>query len=94
MTRLLLTAKAWESSAIALASVHICGIYMWQLHAQELRCVLYDYDALDKDDKIGEAKIAIKDLENQQEKDIWLDVNEMQDKQPSNHKVHCHSRPR
>lgn len=58
---------------------------------QELRCVLYDYDALDKDDEIGEAKIAVKDLKNQEEKDIWLDINETQDKHPSNHKVCWHS---
>ena len=58
---------------------------------QELRCVLYDYDALDKDDEIGEAKIAIKDLKNQEEKDVWLDIHETQDKHPSNHKVCWHS---
>lgn len=54
---------------------------------QELRCVLYDYDALDKDDQIGEATIAIKDLKNQEEKDVWLDVNETHEKHSNKHQV-------
>ena len=58
-----------------------------RMHAQELRCVLYDYDALDKDDEIGEAKLAVADLKNQEEKDVWLDVEEMTPDGPSQHKV-------
>lgn len=44
--------------------------------AQELRLVLYDYDAMDRDDEIGEAKVAVKDLKDQQEADLWLDIHE------------------
>ena len=57
------------------------------MHVQELRCVLYDYDALDKDDEIGEAKLAVADLKNQEEKDVWLNVEEMIPDGPSQHKV-------
>ncbi|CAK0785413.1 hypothetical protein CVIRNUC_008622 [Coccomyxa viridis] len=53
---------------------------------QELRCVLYDYDALDKDDEIGEAKLAVADLRNQEEKDVWLNIEEMTPDGPSQHK--------
>lgn len=56
------------------------------MHVQNLRLVLYDHDTLDKDDKIGEAKLAVKDLKNQEEQDIWLDIEEMQPDQGS-HKV-------
>lgn len=54
---------------------------------QVLRLVLYDYDALDKDDEIGEAKIAVKDLKNQEEKDVWLDVKEMAPHHDGSHDV-------
>ena len=54
---------------------------------QELRLVLYDHDTLDKDDEIGEAKLAVKDLKNQEEKDIWLDITECQPDQANQHKV-------
>ena len=64
---------------------------MKRLTVQELRCVLYDYDALDKDDQIGEATVAIKDLKNQEEKDVWLDINETQDKHSNKHQVCWHS---
>ncbi len=40
-----------------------------------LRVVLYDYDALDTDDRIGEARLDVKDLEAQEEKDVWLEVD-------------------
>ncbi len=49
--------------------------------------MLYDYDALDKDDEIGEAKIAVKDLKNQEEKDVWLDVKEMAPHHDGSHDV-------
>ena len=49
--------------------------------------MLYDYDALDKDDEIGEAKLAVADLKNQEEKDVWLDIEEMTPDGPSQHKV-------
>ena len=49
--------------------------------------MLYDYDALDKDDEIGEAKLAVADLKNQEEKDVWLDIKEMTPDGPSQHKV-------
>ena len=49
--------------------------------------MMYDHDTLDKDDEIGEAKLAVKDLKNQEEKDIWLDINECQPDQANNHKV-------
>ena len=42
---------------------------------QVLRLVLYDYDALDTDDRIGEARVDVKDLKDQEEKDLWLDVD-------------------
>ncbi|EIE27751.1 hypothetical protein COCSUDRAFT_45975 [Coccomyxa subellipsoidea C-169] len=41
---------------------------------QALRVELYDYDAMDADDLIGEAKIDVKELEDQQERDLWLDI--------------------
>ena len=49
--------------------------------------MLYDYDALDKDDEIGEAKLAVADLRNQEEKDVWLNIEEMTPDGPSQHKV-------
>ena len=49
--------------------------------------MLYDYDALDKDDEIGEAKLAVADLKNQEEKDVWLNIEEMTPGGPSQHKV-------
>ena len=49
--------------------------------------MLYDHDTLDKDDEIGEAKLAVKDLKNQEEKDIWLDITEMQPDQNKSHTV-------
>lgn len=42
---------------------------------QVLRVVLYDYDALDTDDRIGEARVDVKDLGNQEEKDLWLEID-------------------
>ncbi|CAL5224210.1 g6855 [Coccomyxa viridis] len=53
---------------------------------QVLRLVLYDHDTLDKDDEIGEAKLAVKDLKNQEEKDIWLDISECQPDQAASHR--------
>jgi hypothetical protein len=41
---------------------------------QELTILMYDYDAMDRDDEIGLAKVAVKDLKDQQEADLWLDV--------------------
>ena len=58
-----------------------------EVHVQVLRLVLYDHDTLDKDDEIGEAKLAVKDLKNQEEKDIWLDISECQPDQAASHKV-------
>ena len=49
--------------------------------------MLYDYDALDKDDEIGEAKLAVADLKNQEEKDVWLNVEEMTPDGSAQHKV-------
>ena len=49
--------------------------------------MLYDYDVLDRDDEIGEAKLAVADLKSQEEKDIWLNVEEMASDHPSQHKV-------
>ena len=49
--------------------------------------MLYDYDALDKDDEIGEAKVAVADLKNQEEKDVWLNIEEITPDGPSQHKV-------
>ena len=49
--------------------------------------MLYDYDALDKDDQIGEAKLAVAELKNQEEKDVWLNIEEMTPDGPSQHKV-------
>ncbi len=49
---------------------------------------LYDYDAMDADDLIGEAKIDVKELDDQQERDLWLDIEPIQPEKGS-HKVHC-----
>ena len=64
---------------------HVLGMRL-----QTLRLVLYDHDTLDKDDEIGEAKLPVKELKNQEEKDIWLDINEMKSDQKSAHKVRSH----
>ncbi|BDA48413.1 Synaptotagmin-2 [Coccomyxa sp. Obi] len=44
---------------------------------QALRLELYDYDAMDNDDLIGEAKIDVKELENQEERDLWLEIKDI-----------------
>ena len=54
---------------------------------QNLRVVLYDHDTLDKDDEIGDAKLAVKDLKDQEEKDIWLDIKEMHPDKTAEYKV-------
>ena len=58
-----------------------------EMCAQVLRCVLYDYDALDRDDIIGDAKISVRDLKNQEEEDIWLDIKELSPQHPGGYKV-------
>ena len=60
------------------------------MHLQTLRLVLYDHDTLDKDDEIGEAKLAVSDLKDQEEKDVWLDINETKPDQHGAHAVCGH----
>ena len=47
---------------------------------------LYDFDSMDNDDLIGEAKVSIKDLENREEKDLWLEIVPVRPEKAS-HKV-------
>ncbi|KAK9917790.1 hypothetical protein WJX75_008296 [Coccomyxa subellipsoidea] len=41
---------------------------------QALQVELYDYDSMDADDLIGEAKFDVKEMGDQEEKDLWLDI--------------------
>lgn len=41
---------------------------------QQLTCVLYDYDTVGQPDIIGEARLNIRDLKQNEKQDIWLDV--------------------
>ena len=67
------------------------GEPVWAAMAQVLRLVLYDYDALDTDDRIGEARVVVKDLKDQEEKDLWLDVDHHDPKEgnENRYKVGC-----
>lgn len=58
------------------------------LQVQALRLELYDYDAMDADDLIGEAKVAVEDLHDQEEADLWLDIDiNSPEKDQGQHKV-------
>ena len=43
-------------------------------HAQALSMILFDYDTLDPDDEIGRVSLPIKDFEEKQHHDMWVEV--------------------
>ena len=53
---------------------------------QALQVELYDYDSMDADDLIGEAKFDVKEMGDQEEKDLWLDIVPVK-AEKSSHKV-------
>ena len=59
---------------------------------QALQVELYDYDAMDSDDLIGEAKFDVKEMGDQEEKDLWLDIQPVKPEKGS-HKA-CDTRHR
>ena len=42
---------------------------------QELKLELFDHDVFDPDDRIGVARVPVRDLQNGEKRDMWLDVD-------------------
>jgi hypothetical protein len=43
--------------------------------AQELSLTLFDHDTFDPDDRIGAARLPVRELANGEKRDLWLDVD-------------------
>jgi hypothetical protein len=43
--------------------------------AQELSLTLFDHDTFDPDDRIGAARLPVRELADGEKRDLWLDVD-------------------
>lgn len=55
---------------------------------------MYDYDLLDKDDEIGRGSYPLKELDDGEEKEVWMEIKEEKPEKQSSSVVstyqHCH----